>query len=82
LCWDSFGVIICFYSKKEPTVNFDIEYINLVEPTHVFEGCEQLAQQEFTDMYALGEGVDIGGLVVYNEGTHVFDYENLLAWVK
>jgi hypothetical protein len=69
-------------TQKGPTVNFDIEYINLVEPTHVYEGCEQLAQQEFTEQYKLGEGVDIGGLVVYNKGSHVFDYENLAAWVR
>lgn len=63
-------------------MSFDIEYINLVEPTHVYEGCEQLAQQEFTTQYNLGEGEDIGGLIVYNNGTHVFDYENLVAWVR
>ena len=61
---------------------FDIAYINEVEPTHVYEGCEQLAQQEFDTRYNLGEGQDIGGLIVYNEGAYVFDYENLVAWVR
>jgi hypothetical protein len=60
---------------------FDINYINTQQPTHVYEGCEQLAHQQFAEQYKLGEGVDIGGMVVYNAGTHVFDYENLLGWV-
>ena len=69
-------------TQKGLTMNFDIEYINTQKPTHTYEGCEQLAQQEFTEQYNLGEGVNIGGLVVYNEGSHVFDYENLLGWVR
>ena len=63
-------------------MNFDIAYINEVEPTHVYEGCEQLALQEFDTQYNLGEGEDIGGLIVYNGGAYVFDYENLVAWVR
>jgi hypothetical protein len=60
-------------------MHFDIEYINTATPTVQHD---EDSQQLFEQQYALGEGEDIGGLVVYNEGAAVYDYENFCGWVK
>ena len=60
-------------------MNFDIEYINSASPTVQHD---EDSQQLFEQQYALGEGEDIGGLVVYKEGAAVYDYENFCGWVK
>jgi hypothetical protein len=58
---------------------YDIEYINSTNPTVQHdEDCQQLFEQQ----YGLGEGEDIGGLVVYKKGSAVYDYENYCGWVK
>lgn len=59
----------------------DIEFINTAAPTVVYADDEQAA---FEAAYALQEGEDIGGLVVYAaEGVvrAVYDYENFTGWV-
>jgi hypothetical protein len=58
---------------------YNIEYINTVPPTVQHDEDQQ---QLFEQLYALGEGEDIGGLVVYKEGAAVYDYENFCGWVK
>ena len=60
---------------------FDIEFINTAVPTVVYADDEQAA---FEAKYALDEGEDIGGLVVYAaEGVvrAVYDYEQFMGWV-
>ena len=62
-------------------MHFDIEFINTVTPTVVYADDSQAA---FEAKYALDEGEDIGGLVVYAaEGQlrAVYDYENFTGWV-
>ena len=60
-------------------MHFDIEYINSASPTVQHDEDQQ---HLFEQLYALGEGEDIGGLVVYKEGAAVYDYENFCGWVK
>jgi hypothetical protein len=75
-------------------MHFDIEYINEAEP--VVDYSEQAVQEyeagmgdridEYTERFEAEMGVsggeDIGGLIVYNEGSAVYDYENFCGWVK
>jgi len=60
-------------------MQYDIEYINTVPPTVQHDEDQQ---HEFEIAYKLLQGEDIGGLVVYNEGRAVYDYENFCGWVK
>jgi hypothetical protein len=73
---------------------FDIEWIN--ETTPVVDYSEQAVAEydaglgnrinEYTDLFErefnVVDGEDIGGLIVYNEGNIVYDYENFCGWVK
>lgn len=56
-----------------------IDYINTTAPT--VEYAED-SQALFESAYGLAEGRDIGGLVVYNDGNAVYDYENYVGWVR
>jgi hypothetical protein len=89
---DEHTIYIC--STKEPAMHFDIEYINEVEP--VVDYSEQAVAEyeqgmgdrinEYTDRFErefnVTDGEDIGGLIVYNGGNVVYDYENFCGWVK
>jgi hypothetical protein len=60
---------------------YNIEFINTVDPTVTYDDDEQ---QQFEALYKLGEGEDIGGLVVYtvNDAVRaVYDYEQFMGWV-
>jgi hypothetical protein len=91
--WAS-GAIIYICSKKEPTMSYDIEFINEVEAT-VDYSAEAVAEykqglgdriEEYTARfereYSVSGGEDIGGLIVYRGGRAVYDYENFVGWVK
>jgi hypothetical protein len=73
-----FEHIIMICSTKELYM-YNIEYINTVPPTVQHD---EDSQQQFEQQYQLGQGEDIGGLVVYKEGAAVYDYENCCGWVK
>jgi hypothetical protein len=75
-------------------MHFDIEYINEAEP--VVDYSEQAVQEYeqgmgdrieyYTERFEAEMGVsggeDIGGLIVYNEGSVVYDYENFCGWKR
>jgi hypothetical protein len=62
-------------------MDFDIDFINEVEPTVAYD---EDAQQQFEQAYAAGaDAEDIGGLVVYTVDSRVvavYDYENFVGW--
>ena len=71
----------------------DIEYINSTKPTIDYsaeavaeyeqglgDGIEKYTQR-FEREFGLDNGEDIGGLIVYQNGT-VYDYENFVGWVQ
>lgn len=62
-------------------MHYDIDYINTAEPTVAYD---LDSQQLFELTYKLEDvpAEDIGGLVVYNGGRAVYDYENFVGWVK
>jgi hypothetical protein len=75
-------------------MSYDIEFVNEMTPTVDYS--EQAVAEykagmgdrieeytaRFESEYSVSGGEDIGGLIVYNEGTAVYDYENFCGWVK
>lgn len=71
----------------------DIEYINSTTPTidYSTEAIREYEQglgsgiekytERFEQEFGLEQGEDIGGLIVYENGT-VYDYENFVGWVR
>jgi hypothetical protein len=64
----------------------DIEWINTTPATvrYAYEGIEdpiETLTARFEAEYAVSEGEDIGGLIVYSDAV-VYDYENFCGWVK
>jgi hypothetical protein len=57
----------------------DIEWINDAVPTVAYTVESQL---QFESEFNVVNGEDIGGLIVYNGGLVVYDYENYIGWVK
>jgi hypothetical protein len=57
----------------------DIEWINDLTPTVAYTVESQL---QFESEFNVVNGEDIGGLIIYNEGNVVYDYENYIGWVK
>jgi hypothetical protein len=73
---------------------YDIDYINTTEPTVDYSlqavSDYKAGLPDSTDHYTLRfeqehnvtDGLDIGGLMVYNDGSAVYDYENFCGWVR
>ena len=67
-------------------MSYDIEWINTTNRTveYDYEGIEDPVEtltKRFEQEFNVGNGDDIGGLIVYSN-TCVYDYENFCGWVK
>ncbi len=77
-------------------MTFDIEFINTTEKTvdytkqaeTDFDAGDYFTCEKYTELfeqeYAVADGEDIGGLIVYSKDTKlqaVYDYENFCGWV-
>lgn len=69
-------------------MDYDIEYINETQPTvhYDYRTVAEDTIEHFTAVFeaehGLEQGEDIGGLIVYNNGDAVYDYENFVGWVR
>jgi hypothetical protein len=69
---------------------YDIDYINQADPVVEYDYMTSPADRDTIDYFTerferehnVSEGDDIGGLIVYNKGSVVYDYENFCGWVK
>lgn len=67
-----------------------IDYINNTQPTVDYRDTALADNNSTVDTYrekferawGLSEGDDIGGLIVYNDGEFVYDYENYVGWQR
>ena len=67
-------------------MGYDIEWINTTRRTveYAYEGVEDpidTLTERFEREYNVGNGDDIGGLIVYSDNC-VYDYENFCGWVR
>lgn len=67
-----------YINSTEPTVDYSLEAIREHEQGRG-SGIERYTER-FEREFQLPQGEDMGGLIVYQNGT-VYDYENFKGWI-
>jgi len=70
---------IAYINSTKPTIDYSAEAIAEYEQG-LGNGIERYTER-FEQEFRLEQGEDIGGLIVYENGS-VYDYENFVGWVR
>ena len=70
---------IAYINSTKPTIDYSAKAVREYEQG-LGDGIEKFTER-FEREFQLDEGEDIGGLIVYGNGS-VYDYENFQGWVQ